>query len=114
MIEINERQVDDVLVIDMNGKLTNVSVCNAEESLQKLIEGKHGSVLFNLEKLQYVTSAGLHLIVRLASRLQQKRGELMVCNARDVVRQAFEITGLRDLIKMYDTEREALAAFVTR
>jgi anti-anti-sigma factor len=107
-IEIEARQVDDVLVIDISGKLTSLSVRNAEESLRKLMEGKYRSFLFNVEKLDYVTSAGLHLIIRLASLLQRRRSELMVCNAKGLVRRAFEIARLQDLIKIFDSEREAL------
>ena len=109
-IEIEARQVDDVLVIDINGKLSTLSVRDAEKSLQKLIKGKYRSVLLNVDKLDYVTSVGLHLIIRLASQVEKASSELMVCNARGLVRRAFEIARFHDLIKIYDTEREALAA----
>ena len=49
---------------------------------------------------------------RLARLLQENRGELTICNAKGVVRRALEIFDLHNLIKTYDTEKEAFAAFL--
>ena len=110
MMKIETRQVHDVLVIEMIGRLDSPAAADAENRLLNIVEGKNGRVLLNLEKLEYVTSMGLRVIVLLARQLQESRGELMICNARDMVKDAFEIFGLHDLTKIYDTEKEAFAA----
>jgi anti-anti-sigma regulatory factor len=44
--------------------------------------------------------------------LQGNRGELKICNARDLVRKVLETSGFNSLIKVYDTEQEAFSAFL--
>ena len=111
-MKIAARRVGAVLVIDMIGRLDSPSAGEVEDSLLKIVEGKDGRVLLNLEAVEYVTSAGLHVIVRLARLLQGNGGELTICNAKGVVRRALEIFDLHNLIKTYDTEKEAFAAFL--
>ena len=111
MMKIDTRRVNDVLVVDMHGRLDSPSVADAEESLLNVIEGKDRRVLLNLDKLEYATSTGLRVIIRLARLLEENRGELRICNAKGVVRDALEIFGLHTLVKIFDTEKQALAAF---
>ena len=110
MIQIHTRQVDDVLLIEMSGRLDSPSAGETEDRLLNIVEGKDGPVLLKLERLEYMTSVGLRVIVRLAKLLQERGGELMICNVRGLVKEAFEIFGLQDLTKIYDTEKEAFAA----
>ena len=111
-MKIEARRVGDVLVIDMIGRLDSPSAGEAEDSLLRIVKGEDGRVLLNLGKVEYATSAGLRVIMRLARLLQENRGELTICGARGVVRDALEIFDLRSLMKTYDTEKEAFAAFL--
>jgi len=112
MIQIETRQVNNVLLIEMSGRLDSPSASEAEDRLLNIVEGKDEHVLLKLEKLEYVTSVGLRVLVRLAKLLQESGGKLMICDARGLVKEAFEIFGLNDLAKIYGTEKEALAALL--
>jgi anti-sigma B factor antagonist len=111
-MKIETRKVYDVLVVDMSGRLDNHSAGEAGDRIVEIAQGEDGKVLLNLDKLEYVTSAGLRVILRGAKLLQGHRGELKICNARDGVRNVLETSGCHSLIKMYDTEKEAFAAFL--
>ena len=111
-MKIETRVVYDVLVIDMSGRLDSTSSGDAGDRIMTLVKGEHKRVLLNLEKLDYVTSAGLRVILRGSQFLQGNRGELKICNARDLVRNVLETSGFHSLIKIYDTEQEAFAAFL--
>ena len=43
--------------------------------------------------------------------LQANRGELKICNANGGVREVLEVSGFNSLLKIYDTEKDAVAAF---
>jgi anti-sigma B factor antagonist len=110
-MEIETRRVYDVLVVDMSGRLDSHSSGDAGDRMVKLVQAEDKRVLLNLEKLEYVSSAGLRIIIRAAKLLQTNRGELKICNARGVVRDALETAGFHSLIKIYDSEKEAFSAF---
>ena len=112
MVTIQTRRLHDVLVVDLSGKLNSSAAGDAGDRIVSIVQGGERSILLNLEKLEYVSSAGLRVIIRGAKLFQANRGELKICNARDSVKDALEISGFYSLLKIYDSEKEALSAFL--
>jgi anti-sigma B factor antagonist len=111
-MKIETRKIHDVLVVDMGGSLDSTSSGEAGDRIANIAKGEHTRVLLNLAELEYVSSAGLRVILRGAKLLQGKRGELKICNAKGPVRDVLETSGFKSLIKVYDTEQEAFSAFL--
>ena len=65
----------------------------------------------NLDKLEYVSSAGLRVILTLAKLLQSSNGELKICHANGVVKDVLQTSGFNSLIKIFDDERSAIASW---
>lgn len=111
-MKIEMRKVYDVLIVDMSGRLDSRTSGESGDRIVKIAQGDDKRVLLNLDKLAYVSSAGLRVIVTGAKLLQGKRGELKICNANGEVKGVLETCGFDSLIKLYDTEKEAIAAFL--
>src|SRR4051812_34140789 len=109
--EDETRNVYDVLAVDISGTLDSTSSGEAGDRIVDIAKGEHSRVLLNLEKLDYVSSAGLRVILRGAKLLQVNRGELKICSANSLVRNVLVTSGFNSLIKVYDTEKEAFSAF---
>jgi anti-sigma B factor antagonist len=112
MVNIDTRRVHGVLLVDISGRLNSSTADDAEDRIANIAQGEDKLILLNLEKLEYVTSAGLRVILRGARLLQENRGELKICNARGAVKDALEMFGFPSLLKVYDSEKEALSAFL--
>lgn len=110
-MQIATRKIYDVLVVDMSGRLDSHSSGDAGDRLVEIAQGEHRHVLLNVEKLDYVSSAGLRIILRGAKLLQAKLGEMKICNPQKNVREILETSGFNSLIKVYTTEQEAFSAF---
>ena len=106
-MEIKTRQSGEILVVDMAGRLDSATAGSAYDELVGIAKGGAGKILLNLEGLHYVSSAGLRAILTMAKLTQTARGELRICNARTVVREALETSGFNSLIKMFDDETAA-------
>ena len=61
-------------------------------------------VVLNLDKLDYVSSAGLRVILTLAKLLQSSSGELKICHANASVNEVLQTSGFNSLIKIFDDE----------
>jgi len=75
-MKIETRRVYDVLVVDMSGRLDSHSSGDAGDRIVNIVQGERGEhrrVLLNLEKLDYVSSAGLRVILRGAKLLRPSR-----------------------------------------
>ena len=90
-MEIETRKVYDVLVVDMAGRLDTQTSGDAGDRIVEIAQGGDKKVVVNLERLEYVSSAGLRVILRGAKLLQARRGELKICNAAGVVREVLEM-----------------------
>jgi anti-anti-sigma factor len=111
-MKIETRKNQDVLVVDMSGTLDSTSSGEAGDRIVNIAKGEHKRVLLNLAELEYVSSAGLRVILRGAKLLQGKRGELKICNAKGPVKDVLKTSGFNNLIRVYDTEQEAFSAFL--
>jgi anti-sigma B factor antagonist len=113
MVRVGARRVRDVLIIEIIGRLDSPSAGDAETRITNFIKNEDRQALLNLEKLAYLSSAGLRVIMKAANLLRDNRGELKICSARGIVSEALTIAGFDRLIKNYDTETEAFTAFHT-
>lgn len=111
-MEIRTRSVDDVLAIDIEGKLDTTTSTPALENLIGHLDGNPNKVLINLAPLDFVSSAGLRVILRVAKNVRGYKGQMKVCGAQGVVKEVLEISGFDSLLDLYDDEKIALDAYV--
>jgi len=111
-VEIQTRRVRDVVVVDMIGRLDSRTSGPASTELNKIAQGPDRKVLLNVDKLDYVSSAGLRAILVAAKLIQVNMGNIKICRANATVKQVMEVSGFNSLLHLYDTEESALAAFV--
>jgi anti-anti-sigma factor len=110
-MEISTRQSYDVLVVDMVGRLDSRTSGYGYDEMVRIVKGNHKQILVNLEKLEFITSAGLRVLLTAAKLLQTYRGQLKLCNANESVKQVLETCGFDSLINLYVTEAEAIKSF---
>ena len=110
-MEISIRKVNDVLVVDMAGRLVTETSGYASDEMVQIAKSGNSKVVLNLDKLEYISSAGLRIILVAAKLLRTSGGELKICHANAIVNQVMETSGFKNLLPMYDSENNALAAF---
>ena len=110
-MDVSIRDVGDILAIDIEGKLDTQTSTQALEILLKCLEPGHGKVLVSLAQLEFVSSAGLRVILRVGKEVHKSGGELKVSGAQGVVREVLEISGFDSLLDLYEDETAAVAAF---
>ncbi len=110
-MKIETRCVYDVLVVDMAGKLDTHTSGDASDRMIEIVQGGDKQIVLNLDMLEYVSSAGLRVILRASKLLQNSNGEIKICHANGVVEEVLQTSGFNSLLNVYDTEKEAVAAF---
>jgi anti-anti-sigma factor len=110
-MNIGTRQTGDVLVVDLAGRLDSATAGSAYDQLVGLAKGDAKKIVLNLDKLQYISSAGLRAILTMAKLVQTARGEIRICNVLPVVKEALETSGFNSLIRILDDEKAAIASF---
>ena len=112
-MQIEERVVDDVTILDLKGKMT---LGEGDELLKDKIgslvsQGKK-KILLNLEAVPYIDSAGLGEIVRTYTSISRQGGRLKLLNVSKRIQDLLVITKLITIFDSYDGEAEAVKSFV--
>lgn len=89
---------------------TNTSK-KANDIITKLIDDGATKLIFDFEKLDYISSTGLHILLVTAKTLKALKGEMRVCGLNETVTEVFEISGFTMLINLFDTLDEAKKGF---
>lgn len=110
-MNISTRPLEGVLVVDMEGRLDSHTAGYGNDEMVRIIKGEHKDVLINLAKLEFITSAGLRVLLLTAKLLQTSGGKLKLCAANQFVKDVLETSGFTSLIALYATEADAVGAF---
>ena len=80
----------------------------AQAQLARLIEAGKRTIVANFEKLDYINSTGIRVLVAVAKQLKAVGGELRICSLNEVVREVLDISGFTLIFKVFGSEAEAL------
>jgi anti-sigma B factor antagonist len=111
-MQIEERVVDDVTILDLKGKIT---LGEGDEALKAKINSltaqgrKH--ILLNLADVPYIDSAGLGEVVRTYTTVSRQGGQLKLVNLTKRITDLLSITKLLTVFETFDSEGEALQSF---
>lgn len=98
MLNITTSSEDNAVVIFLDGRLDVNAAVEADRTFTEVLS-QTDSVVLDLQKLEYVASAGLRAIKKLRFNLKEKGGSLLVRNATAEVMNIFEMTGIAAILK---------------
>jgi anti-anti-sigma factor len=111
-MQIKNRQIDNVLVFDMEGRLDHQTASDANDAMTQIINDSNNKmILLNLKGLEYISSAGLSVMLLAAKLVNSSRGKIKICEANGVVKEVMEVSGFNKLLPMYESEKEGIASF---
>jgi anti-sigma B factor antagonist len=110
-MEILVTESGDVRILSFQGNLDTNTSPQAESEINGLIEAGSQKLLINFEKLDYISSAGLRILLATAKKLKVSQGDLKICCLNETVQEVFDISGFVTILSVSTTEEEALAAF---
>ncbi len=84
------------LSISLEGRLDTNTSPQLEEKLKASIDNVT-ELVFDIEKLQYISSAGLRVLLS-AQKIMNKQGSMVVKNSSEEVREIFDVTGFSDIL----------------
>ena len=93
---INKKKNGTELTMSIEGRLDTSTAPELETAVKSEIEGVT-SLIFDVEKLAYISSAGLRVLLS-SQKIMSKQGEMKVINLSDTIMEIFDITGFTDIL----------------
>jgi anti-sigma B factor antagonist len=111
-LNISERQVGDITILDMDGKITiGEGSVALRTAIRRLLEEGKKKILLNLAKVGYIDSSGIGELVSSYTAINKESGELKLLNLTQKLQDLLTITKLLTVFDVYESEEEALASF---
>ena len=111
-LNISERQVGDVTILDMDGKITiGEGSVALRTSIRRLLEEGKKKILLNLARVNYIDSSGIGELVYSYTAINKDGGELKLLNLTQKLQDLLTITKLLTVFDVYESEADALASY---
>lgn len=80
-----------VLVLSVGGSLDANTSFRLEEEVNDALQGTVRGLIFDFELLEFISSAGIRIVLRTQKEIQQKGGLFMMVNLQPQIRKIFDI-----------------------
>jgi anti-sigma B factor antagonist len=110
-MEVTQDKRGTVTRLGLHGKLDASTAPRLEEKLLALIQVGEKHLIVNGEHLDYISSAGLRVLLVAAKRLKPLNGRIVLACLKAHIKEVFEIAGFAAIFPMYDGEEEAVRSF---
>ena len=110
-MDISIRDEGGVKVVSFDGELDTSTSPDAEKYLNELRAAGVQKILLNFEKLDFISSAGLRVLLATAQELKGSGGALRVCSLNKDVKEVFDISGFSTLLSVHQNEARGLSGF---
>ena len=111
-MELEERRVGNVVVLDLSGRLTlGDDSTRLKDKINSVLHDGTRHILLNLGDVSYIDSGGLGQLIASFTGVQRENGRLKLFNLGRQSKELLAMTKLVMVFDTYDTEDEALASF---
>ncbi len=110
-MKISEESRGDVVVLDIEGHLNAITCNDLEKRLNTLIERGEKLFLLDFPRLDYISSAGLRVLLVTAKKLKTCNGQIVLASVKGQVKKVFDAAGFSALFRMFNTREEAMRNF---
>ena len=93
---IEKTRNGSALTIALSGRLDTITAPNLEAELKEALGGVE-ELTFDLEKLDYISSAGLRVLLS-AQKTINRQGSMKVQHPNEIISEIFEVTGFSDIL----------------
>jgi anti-sigma B factor antagonist len=111
-LKITQREAGSAVILDLNGKLTGGPDADTfREVFKSLLDQGKKNIVVNLEKVSWINSTGLGILISGYTSVRRAGGDLVVMHASDRIESILYVTKLNLLFKSYENEEEAIKSF---
>jgi anti-anti-sigma factor len=111
-MEMIEERRGGTVLLTVNGRLDSTTSGALEEKLLALLNGGVKQFVLNFTALEYISSAGLRVLLMVAKKLKPSGGVLSLCGLQDHIREVFDLAGFSPLFPIHDSVEAAFRHLV--
>lgn len=111
LVDVKEEVRGEILILKLNGRLDAVSSPNAERKVFEHINNGQHKLVFEFSGVDYLSSAGMRMLLSVTKKLKALSGKLVVCAVTANVMDVLKMSGFDHVLELTKTEEDALRRF---
>jgi anti-anti-sigma factor len=111
LIDIKEEIKNDILILKIQGRLDAVSSPTAERKIFDYINNGQHKLLLEFSGIDYLSSAGMRMLLSTTKKLKTLGGKLVVCSVTPNVMDVLKMSGFDHVLELARTEEDGLRKF---
>lgn len=110
-MEIIQENQGGINIFKLNGRLDSNTSQGFEKKIFQAIDDGSKNMVIDFKDLEYISSAGLRVILKATKALKREDGKMLLCDMQDYVKEVFEIAGFDSFLPIVGTMDDALRSF---
>ena len=103
------KEVENIVIIQFIGSILDKSEAdNLLEAVDNYLENGKNKFIINLNKIDYMNSSGLGIMINLLTKSRNKYGELVVCEIPEKVKKLLVTSKLQNIFQITESEELAI------
>jgi len=108
-MQINITQNENITVVELEGRLDGVTMGQLEQQLLLNLEKGSKYFLFQLGKLDYISSAGLRVMLLAIKKTKAIKGAVALCELQSNVKEIFDLSGFSSIFHIAESSDDAMS-----
>ena len=109
-MSVEHQVLDTIDIVFLSGRVDAQSAPGVNEEIAKILDQGKNKMLINFKGLEYISSAGLRILIIIAKKMRASEGGLALCSLDEKIYEVFDISGFTAIFQIYDTQKEAIEA----
>ncbi len=108
-LAIRTEQDEKAVILCLSGRVDGTNASILDEAVRDRIDAGQPALLFDFDELEYISSAGLRVLLLAARRMQASKGKTLFCGLSEQIAEVFRVSGFDHILPVFGTRSEALA-----
>ena len=109
-LDIKVEYVEKKIILRLTGRLDASSSPILERTLEELLKKGHNLIILDFTSLDYLSSAGMRLLLSYTKKLHIANGGLHCCSMSGEVMEIIKMAGFEKILRIFHSEKAALQA----
>lgn len=108
-MEMFVKDENEVVSLKITGRLDAESSILAEKQVRDILDEGKTRILFDFSELEYISSAGLRVILMAIKDLRTRDGKVALCSLNEYVQEVFDVSNFASIIPITASTEEGIA-----
>ena len=109
-MQLSHRTENNICILSIEGNIALDGVSDVKSYIKPFLDDQAvQGVVINFEKVNFIDSSGIGLIVSVFKNLQQRGAKLTLCQLSHKNQEIFNMTRLDKILKICESEEDAIA-----